>query len=240
MILAYVAGTPTTSANLVSEFVLVAGGGAVIGLAAGTVVIQVIRRLDDPMVEITLTTIAAYGSFVLAEGLNVSGVIATVVAGMLCGNGAARAMSATTRAAVELFWEYVAFALNSVVFLLIGFEVSPSALIGAWREIAIAYVAVLLARALIVFGGDSVWRLLRRGPRASAPRSWNAVLVWGGLRGALSMVLALALGLDLPNRELIVTMTTGVVLLTLVVQGLTMAPLVRRLGLSTATQSAAG
>lgn len=238
LILAYVGGIPTTSANLVSEFVLVAGGGAVIGLGVGTIVLQVIRRLDDPMVEITLTTIAAYGSFVLAEGLHVSGVIATVVAGMLCGNGAASAMSASTRAAVELFWEYVAFALNSVVFLLIGFEVSPSALVAAWREIAIAYLAVLLARALIVFGGDFAWRLIRRGPTVGAPRSWNVVMVWGGLRGALSMVLALALSVDLPHRALIVTMTTGVVLLTLVVQGLTMAPLLRRLGLS-ATPSAA-
>ena len=88
LILAYVGGTPPTTANLVSEFLLVSGGGALIGLAVGAIVIQVIRRIDDPMVEITLTTIAAYGSFVLAEGLHVSGVIATVVAGMLCGNGA--------------------------------------------------------------------------------------------------------------------------------------------------------
>lgn len=232
LILAYVAGSPTTSASLLSEFFLVSGGGAVIGLAVGTIVIQAIRRIDDPMVEITLTTIAAYGSFVLAETLHVSGVIATVVAGMLCGNGARHAMSVTTRAAVEIFWEYVAFALNSVVFLLIGFEVSLAALAASWREIAIAYIAVLLARTLIVFGGASVWTRIRRGRRAGVPFSWNAVLVWGGLRGALSMVLALALGLDLPHRELVVTMTAGVVLLTLLVQGLTMAPLIRRLGLS--------
>lgn len=240
LILAYVGGTPTTSTSLLSEFLLVSGGGAVIGLAIGTIVIQFIRRIDDPMVEITLTTIAAYGSFVLAEGLHVSGVIATVVAGMLCGNGASRAMSATTRAAVETFWEYVAFALNSVVFLLIGFEVSPRALLASWREISVAYLAVLVARVLIVFGGNFAWRLLRRKRRDAAPGSWNTVLVWGGLRGALSMVLALALGSELPHRELIVTMTTGVVFLTLLVQGLTMAPLIRRLGLSTTIRSAVG
>ena len=192
---------------------------------------QVIRRLDDPMVEITLTTIAAYGSFVLAESLHVSGVIATVVAGMICGNGAGRAMSATTRAAIETFWEYIAFALNSVVFLLIGFEVSLAALAASWREIAIAYAAVVVARALVVFGGSFAWRAVRRGANAGVPSSWSTVLVWGGLRGALSMVLALALGADLPHRDLVVTMTTGVVLLTLLVQGLTMAPLIRRLGL---------
>ncbi|MGE5099802.1 MAG: cation:proton antiporter [Deltaproteobacteria bacterium] len=76
LILAYVGGTPTTSAGLAYEFLLIAGGGAVIGLAVGAVVIQAIRRIDDPMVEITLTTIADYGSFVLGEGLHVSGVIA--------------------------------------------------------------------------------------------------------------------------------------------------------------------
>ena len=118
---------------------------------------QVIRRIDDPVIEIALTTIAAYGSFVLAEDLHVSGVIATVVAGMLCGNyGRRGAMSAMTRAAVESFWEYVAFALNSVVFLLIGLEVSVSSLAPLWREILIAYVAVILARAIIVFGGRAI------------------------------------------------------------------------------------
>src|SRR5512133_1486525 len=106
LILAYVAGASTTAANLVGQFILVAGGGAVAGLAVGIVVTQIIRRVDDAMIEITLTTIAAYGSFVLAENFHVSGVIATVVAGMLCGNYGRRvAMSPTTRAAVESFWE---------------------------------------------------------------------------------------------------------------------------------------
>jgi Na+:H+ antiporter len=227
--LAYVAGAPMTTASLGAEFLLVAGGGAVVGFAAGALAIQTIKRIDDQMVEITLTTIAAYGSFVLAESLHVSGVIATVVAGMLCGSNSRSAMSDKTHAAVEVFWEYVAFALNSIVFLLIGFQVSLTTLMVSWREILIAYVAVVVARAVIIFGGNFVWRIVRRGRGHSIPFSWNVVLVWGGLRGALSMVLALGLGADFSNRDLIVTMTTGVVLLTLLVQGLTMAPLIRRL-----------
>ncbi len=227
--LAYVTGTSMTSASLGAEFLLVAGGGAVVGLAAGTLAVQTIKRVDDQMVEITLTTIAAYGSFVLAESFHVSGVIATVVAGMLCGSNSRSAMSEKTQAAVEVFWEYVAFALNSIVFLLIGFEVSLATLAASWREIFIAYVAVLLARAVIIFGGNFAWQVIRRGRGPGIPFSWNIVLVWGGLRGALSMVLALALGADFANRDLVVTITAGVVLLTLLVQGLTMAPLIRRL-----------
>ncbi len=230
LVLGYVAGTPTSGAGLLGQFLLVAGGGVAVGLAVGGVIAMAIRRLDDPMIEIALTTIAAYGSFALAEGLHVSGVIATVAAGMLCGNDGRRVgMSATTRATLESFWEFIAFALNSMVFLLLGFEVSATRLVSAWREIIIAYAAVLLTRAIMVFGGWFVARHLWPG-RPRLPQAWSVVLVWAGLRGALSMVLALALGSTIPNRDLVVTMTAGVVLCSLVVQGLTMAPLVRRLG----------
>ena len=232
LILSYVDGVPSTALSLVGHFIVIAGGGAAIGIIVGAIITQIIRRVDDPMVEITLTTIAAYGSFALGEDLRVSGVIATVVAGMLCGRYGRVHMSATTHDAVELFWEYVAFALNSVVFLLIGFEVSITTMAASWREILVAYGAVLVTRGVIVFGGRVLWRPLRRRGEAAPPFSWSVVLVWGGLRGALSMVLALSLGAALPDRALVVTMTTGVVLLTLVVQGLTMAPLLRRMGLS--------
>jgi len=234
LVLAYVDGTPGTRGSLVVDFVRIAGGGGVIGVIAGVAAAHAIRRVNEPVIEIALTTIAAYGSFALAEELHVSGVIATVVTGMVCGNHLRSAGpiedGAATRA-LDSFWEYIAFALNSVVFLLIGFEVSMGSLMASWKEILAAYVAVLVARALIVFGGQLIASPFSRqiGPR---PNAWSVVLVWGGLRGALSMVLALALGADLEHRALIVTMTTGVVLLTLLVQGLTMAPLLRRFGLA--------
>jgi len=206
-------------------------------LAVGFVATQVIRLIDDAMIEIAITMIAAYGSFALGEDLHVSGVIATVAAGMVCGAYARTVMSDATHTAVELFWEYVAFALNSVVFLLIGFEVSVSALLESWREIAVAYVAVLIARAAIVFGGRLFWRALRSHGAGQLPMSWSVVLVWGGLRGALSMVLALSLSGVLPHRALIVTMTAGVVVLTLLVQGLSMPSLLRGLGLVRASNA---
>jgi CPA1 family monovalent cation:H+ antiporter len=210
------------------EFSRVVGMGVLIGAAVGFAASEVIRRVDDPMIEITLTTIAAYGSFVAAEHFHNSGVIATVTAGMLCGNYAARAgMTASTRVAVSTFWEYLAFALNSIVFLLIGFEVQVGALLTAWKPIVVAYLAVTVGRALVVYAVTAIAR--RSGDRM--PWSWGAVLTWGGLRGGLSMVLVLAIPPSIPHRDLLVTMTFGVVVLSILLQGMTMGTVLRRLGL---------
>jgi len=154
------------------------------------------------MIEITLTTIAAYGSFLAAEHFHYSGVIATVTAGMLCGNYGARVgMSPSTRIAVETFWEYVAFALNSIVFLLIGLEVHFQALLDSWQVILVAYLVVTGGRALIIFFASS---LLRR-TRERIPWAWSVILTWGGL----PMVLVLSLAKDFPHRDLLVSMTFG-------------------------------
>ncbi|MGD8322091.1 MAG: cation:proton antiporter, partial [Gemmatimonadota bacterium] len=195
----------------------------------GLGVAEVMKRIDDPMIEITLTTIAAYGSFVAAEYFEVSGVIATVSAGMLCGNYAARhGMSASTRISVESFWEYVAFALNSLVFLLIGFEVHIGGLVSAWFPILVAYLAVLVSRGVVA---GAVGGFLRARGR-HMPWSWTGVLWWGGLRGGICMVLALSLAPDFPHRDLLVTMTFGVVTLIILLHGFTMAPVLGRLGLT--------
>ncbi|MBE2251862.1 MAG: Na+/H+ antiporter [Myxococcus sp.] len=220
-------GSAFSVPTAVLDFVRVVGMGLLFGLTIGYAVSLVIQKVDDPMIEITLTTIAAYGSFVSAEHFHFSGVIATVSAGMVCGNYAVRTgMSATTRIAVATFWEYLAFALNSLVFLLIGFEVRVEALLAAWQPILVGFVVVTAARALVVF---FVGFLLRR-TREAFPFKWAAVLTWGGLRGGLSMVLVLGLP-ALPHRDLIITMTFGVVIVSILLQGLTMGPLLKRLGL---------
>jgi monovalent cation:H+ antiporter, CPA1 family len=225
--LALVTGTVVTAGGLAFDFIKIVGMGALIGVGVGLAVSQVIRQVDDPMIEITLTTIAAYGSFLAAEHFQYSGVIATVAAGMLCGNFGARVgMSPSTRIAVETFWEYVAFALNSIVFLLIGLEVHYQALLTSWQAILVAYLVVTGGRALIIFGASS---LLRR-TRERIPWAWSVILTWGGLRGGLPMVLVLSLPQDFPHRELLVSMTFGVVILSILVHGLTMSPLLRRLG----------
>ncbi len=229
LILAFVTGETTTLASLITSFFFTTIGGALVGVAVGALASQVTKRVDEPTIEITLTVIAAYGSFVAAEHIHVSGVIATVAAGMVCGNyGRNYGMSPTTRLAVESFWEYIAFALNSIVFLLIGFDVPVASLGTYWAEIMAAVVAMMAARFGVVF---AVTTLLRRTAER-VPSSWSSVLAWGGIRGGLSIVLALGLPRDLPHRDQLVTMTVGVVLISILLQGITMAPLLRRLGLT--------
>ncbi|MCA9599812.1 MAG: Na+/H+ antiporter [Myxococcales bacterium] len=228
MVLSVATGTSLTVSSALLEFARVAGLGLFVGALSGYGISKIIQRVDDPMIEITLTSIAAYGSFLVAEELHVSGVIATVVAGMLCGNYAARTgMSPTTRIAVESFWEYVAFALNSIVFLLVGLEVHIDSLLASWKAIIVAWLAVMVARAVVM---GIVGAALSR-TRERVPPRWAAVLTWGGLRGALSMVLVLSLPQDFEHRELLVNMTFGVVLISILVQGVTMSPLLTRLGL---------
>lgn len=223
--LALLAGSATTASALGAQFVAIVGGGALTGIVIGSLASLLTRRIDDPMIEITLTTIAAYGSFVTAETLHFSGIIATAAAGMLCGNFGARGsvMSASTRIATETFWEYAAFALNSIIFLLIGLEIRLSALIDDWPAILIAYLVVTAGRALMIVLGRAML-----GPtRERFPWRWTAVLTWGGLRGALPMVLVLSLPAAFPDRDLMISMTFGVALLSILVQGMSMSGLLR-------------
>jgi CPA1 family monovalent cation:H+ antiporter len=228
-------GGTVSASGMVVEFFRIFGGGLAIGVLVGLAISLVIRRIDDPMIEITLTTLTAYGSFLAAEHLGFSGVIATVAAGMLCGNYAARTgMSPSTRIAAETFWEYIAFALNSIVFLLVGLHVDIRELASSWQLIVAAYAAVTLARASVVF---AVRALVRWRRREAWPASWSSVIIWGGMRGSLSMVLALALPLTLAPRDRMITVTFGVVLLSILLQGLTMKPLLKRLGISHAHEA---
>lgn len=226
--LAVAAGERVTVLSGLVDFLRIAGLGVLVGSLVGWAVAQVIVRIDEAMLELTLTMIAAYGSFAIAEQVHVSGVMATVSAGMVCGSYAARVgMSPTTRVAVETFWEYVAFALNSMVFLLIGLEVDLSSLLASWQPILVAFVATMVGRFAVVFGVSALLRHTR------SPVSWKEGLVlgWAGLRGALSMVLALSLPESFEYRMLLIHMTFGVVLLSILLQGLSMGTLLRRLGL---------
>lgn len=228
--LSLVADLNTTASGLTVQFVSVVGVGAAIGAVIGAGASLLIRQIDDPMIEITLTTIAAYGSFVTAQTLHASGVIATVAAGMLCGNiGARSGMSPSTRVASETFWQYVAFALNSIVFLLIGFEVNLATLLSSWPAILVAYVVVTAGRGMVIVAGRALMGLTRE----RFPWRWSIVLTWGGLRGALPMVLVLSLPPSFVYRDLLISMTFGVALLSILVHGLTMRWLLVRLGIIT-------
>ena len=228
LLLEFLSGASPTLTSLAGGFLRIALGGAAIGIAIGWGVAHLRTRVEDATIEITLTTIAAYGSFVAAESLQCSGVIATVAAGVLCGHsGRHHALTAGSRAAVKGFWEWLAFALNSAVFLMLGTELSLTALRGEWRLVAVAALAALAARALVV--GTTGALLSRTHERM--PARWMPVMAWGGLRGALSLVLAYSLPGDIGNRPLIIAMTAGTVVLSLVGQGGSMPWLLRRLRL---------
>ena len=129
-------------------FLKVVLGGAALGVVIGGVASRVTREFDDHLLEITLTTIVAFGSFLFAESLQVSGVIAVVVAGLTMGSyGMQRGMSPTTRLAVSSFWEYAAFAVNSIVFLLVGFEVNVANLSSFIPAVLKGAGAMLVGRA---------------------------------------------------------------------------------------------
>ncbi len=225
------AGVVTGDVNLVSgiqSFFVVTLGGAAFGLGLGYLFGKLTEHVDDPQIEITLTTILAYSSYLLAEHLHVSGVIATVSAGLMTGNfGLEVGMSARTRVALRSFWEYMSFVVNSLVFLLIGIEVHVSNLAESWRAILLAIGTVLLGRAASVYLIGSAGRLV--GSRI--PLKWQHVLVWGGIHGSVSMALALSLHRDVPHRSEILTMAFGVVAFSIIVQGLTVKPLLRLLGI---------
>ena len=210
----------------VGEFLLAVVGGGAVGFGLSYLVSTITSKIDDPQIEITLTTILAYSSYLIASHLHLSGVIATVVAGIAVGNmGAKTGMSARTRLALWSFWEYAAFIINSIVFLLIGIEVRATDLIHYWPEILMAVVAVLLGRIACVYATIPIAN--RFAEKISL--RWQHVLVWGGLHGSLSLALVLSLDRGFPDRPRILLLTFGVVAFSIIVQGLTIKPLVHLL-----------
>jgi len=216
------------------SLLLVSGGGVVIGLAVGAAALGIAGRTSDHLVETAVTGVAAYGAFLAAESLHVSGVIATVSAGLLMGSVGIRGtkarlgLSQQGREFVLGLWEFLAFIANSFVFLLIGLAVAriPFEQLG-YKALATAIVLVLLGRAAAVYP----LCLIFRGSALAIEAKRQHVLWWGGLRGALSLALALSLPASLPMHNAIMIATFAVVTFSVVVQGLTMPALLRWLGL---------
>ena len=204
------------------DFVRIAGGGLIIGFVLGWMVSRLIGQIDDYLVETTLTTVLAFGSYLLAEQLHFSGVLAVVAAGLVNGNIGQRGMSPTTRIVLFNFWEYMAFLANSAVFLIIGLQLDLPALLNNWTMILWAIAGVLVSRIVVIYG------LSRLGQEI--PLAWRHVLFWGGMRGAIALALALSFSGGLRSEQQTVTaMAFGVVLFTILGQGLTMDALLRRL-----------
>ena len=211
------------------EFLLAVGGGAALGSGLGLVASKITKTIDDPQVEITLTTVLAYGSYLLAYHFRLSGILATASAGLIVGNvGAKDGISTQTRTVLVSFWEYLAFVMNSLVFLLIGLEIRIDALAHSWRPVLLAIGAVLVGRAFSVYLLVTASNLFGE----KIPARWQHVIVWGGLRGALALALALSLDNTFPDRSLVLDLTFGVVIFSILVQGLTIKSLLRILRLA--------
>jgi CPA1 family monovalent cation:H+ antiporter len=203
-------------------------GGVLIGAAMGVAFSRLTAIIDDHRIEMTLSTALAYGSYLIAQSVEASGALACVAAGLVHGSYGRRIGMKDTHHLLDDLWEYFGFLANAFVFLLVGFSVSLGSLAAQASAVLVAIVSVLLTRVLVVFG---ILPLMQRQMIVTT-RAERAVLVWGGLRGALTITLALALPPELPERQLLIAMAFGVVLFTLLVQGITLSFAVQRAGLA--------
>jgi CPA1 family monovalent cation:H+ antiporter len=229
------------------RFVWVAAVGIGLGVVVGVILVAIERRLTDPPVEVMVSILAPYGTYLLAESAGASGVLSTVVAGAILGWHAPRVMTSDTRILASGVWQMLIFLVNGLAFLLIGLQMPrilevvserhTTQLIGLAAAICLTVIAVRMAW---VFPATYIPRIVvpglaRRDP--APPARVVAVIGWAGMRGAVSLAAALALPLSLasgapfPERDLILFLTFSVILVTLVGQGLTLPWLVRRAGI---------
>lgn len=224
--LAFAMGGSITTLGTLQSLVVTILGGIICGTLVGGGVLFLAGHTDDHLVEITLTTVAAYGSFLLAEHFHVSGVLASLVAGLLTGNmGSLGSITDKGRDAVESFWEFIAFAVNSLIFILIGIREANQDFTNFIVPILLAIVIVLVGRAIAVYPLSALFSR----SHLKVQTSHQHILFWGGLRGALALALALGLPPEIAHREMIITVSFGVVAFSIVVQGLTVIPLLRKL-----------
>jgi CPA1 family monovalent cation:H+ antiporter len=220
-------------AETAQDVVIAIVGSAGIGLVAGWLATRLLRLVDDHPIELAISIAAAYGTYLLADGLGQSGIIATVVAGLVIGtHGRAVGLSPRALAALDDVWELIAFLLTAFAFLLVGFAISVGDLVAGAVAILWGVVGVLVARAVVVYGlvGGTARLLGERAHWPTPPIGWLHVLFWAGLRGAVAVAMALSLPADFPERALLQQITFGVVLFTLFVQGTTAHLVVARTG----------
>lgn len=206
-------------------FLKFAVGGALIGLVLGYVFSQVIRVYDDYPLEVAFSALLFFGSYFIAEHFHTSGVIAVVVGGFVFGDyGAKIGMSEETKTNLNTFWDSVTLLANALIFLMVGLEIRNIDLAGNWGYIVGAIAIVLVGRTIAVYIGTGWVKELSSKERI--------LINWGGLRGSLSIALALSLPMDFDGREQVLLLTFSVVLFSLIVQGLTLKPVIKKLGLA--------
>ena len=206
-----------------AQFVWLLGAGGLVGIALGAGVAWGLGRATHPLVEALGSLILLAASVVVAAGVGASGIIAVMCAGVVFARSRERMPAVAGRDIVGTVWEFIAFLANSALFLFIGLQVPVSLLLHHGRLIAVVIVAALAVRVLTVNGFSAV--SLRRG--VPVPRPWRPVLVWGGLRGGVAIALVLSLAPGLPGRDAVAAAVFGLVVFTLLGQGLSMRALMR-------------
>ncbi|MFD2761270.1 Na+/H+ antiporter [Lentibacillus juripiscarius] len=207
------------------EFIKVVALGLIVGGATGYIASRITRYFDDYPLEIIFSIILFYGTYLLAESVQASGVIAVVVAALTLGNyGAKIGMSPTTKLNISNFWDVVTLLINSLVFLMVGLEITRIDVADKWGLIFAAILIVLAARSVAVY----VTTLFT----GNIPNAWKHILNWGGLKGSLSIALVLSLPRDFDGREDILIFVFSAVLFSLVCQGLTIKPVLNWLGVN--------
>ncbi len=214
---------------IVGQLLTVVGIGVAMGGLIGYGISYLTQRFDLPLVEQSLTLVAAYGTYLIIEDLGGSGVIGVVTTSLILGNFGSRiGMNPRTRIIVSEFWEFLAFFVNSIMFLLIGDQVHFSTLGDNIGIIGVTVIAMILTRAIAIYALSSFSNYF---VKPEIGLSEQTILWWGGLRGSVSIALALSVPVVLPERDKIIATVFGVVLFTLLFQGLTIKPLVQKLKL---------
>jgi CPA1 family monovalent cation:H+ antiporter len=244
--LAEVSGEPSfhsaSALGVIAEVLWLIFGGFLLGLGVGWLVSHLLRRIDDRLVVIIITIAVAYGMYLLGAALVTSGLLAVVGAGLVMGSyGRKYAMSPRTIEAADDVWEFINYLANSLLFLLLGFELALTNLVQSFPGILFGVLGALIGRVLMIYLFIPLqdvlarwWsrRTLKWPPKLSRPRpippAWRPVIVLSGLRGALSLALVLSLPEALAQRNLLTDIVYGVILVTLLGQGLTLRYLLPR------------
>ncbi len=244
--LAEVSGNPTflntPALGIAGEVIWLIFGGLLLGFVVGWVASHLVRRVDDRLIVITITVAVAYGMYLLGTALHTSGLLAVVGAGLVMGSyGRKNAMSPRTIEAADDVWEFINYLANSLLFLLLGFELALSNLVQSFPGIFFGLLGVLIGRVLMIYVFIPLQDVLARWwahrtserptrfPRPHpVPSAWRPVMVLSGLRGALSLALVLSLPEEIAQRNLLTDIVYGIILVTLLGQGLTLRVLLPR------------
>jgi monovalent cation:H+ antiporter, CPA1 family len=244
--LAEVSGNPTflntPAVGIAGEVLWLIFGGLLLGFAVGWVASHLVRRVDDRLIVITITVAVAYGMYLLGTALHTSGLLAVVGAGLVMGSyGRKNAMSPRTIEAADDVWEFINYLANSLLFLLLGFELALSNLVQSFPGIFFGLFGAVIGRVLMIYVFIPLQDVLARWwahrtserptrlPRPRpVPSAWRPVMVLSGLRGALSLALVLSLPEEIAQRNLLTDIVYGIILVTLLGQGLTLRILLPR------------